>query len=358
MTKSKRYILLITISALLTYALVFFLGLLNMFHSEKSISLLGGQLDDIELDTQTKAAADKIMEQMKKDYGVEWTFYRKNEQLIIDDQKTTVQISDDFDSTGQILTLEGRHPKHDNEIAISTLLKDSFGKGKGEYLAVKDKEGNPHQFLITGIFQTIDNDGRYVRMHESGMKALFPGFELNEAYIKLKSHDNLDVKIAEMQKKYTGYDEISNERTQSQDKMKTIKSIFSSISTLIFVLTVILIGFIILLIMKITVYNESKEFGIYKAVGFSSLRLRLQLTLRFMLITLLGSIIGAALELLTGSQLFTMALKTIGIASFRINLDIMDVIIPILFIMAVSMLSAFITSRNTKKVSAYALINE
>lgn len=358
MTKSKRYILLITISALLAYALVFFLGLLNMFHSEGAISMLGGQLDDIELDTKTKADAVKILENMKKDYGVEWTFFRTSEQVIIDDEKTTIQVSDDFDSTGQLLTLEGRHPKRDNEIALSTLLKTKFGKGKGEYLTIKGKDGKPHQFLITGIFQTIDNDGKYARMHESGMKALFPGYELNEAYIKLKNHDNLDNKIVEMQKKYSGYDEISNERTQSEDKINTIRSIFSGISTLIFVLTVVLIGFIILLIMKITIYNENKEFGIYKAVGFSSLRLRLQLTLRFMLITLLGSMIGAVLELLTGSQLFSMALKTIGISSFHIDVDLFNVILPIIFIVAVALLSAFFTSRNTRKSSAYVLINE
>ncbi len=357
-TKSKRYILLITISALLTYALVLFLGLMNMFHSEKAVSLIGGQLYDIELDTQTKSDASRILADIKKDYNIDYCTYRKYEQLVIDDEKTTVAISDDFDSTGQLLTLEGRHPKHDNEIALSTTLEKSFGKGTGKYLTIKDKEGKPHQFLITGIFQTIDNDGKCARMNESGMKALFPDYELNEAYITLKNHDNLDSIISEMQQRYSGYEEISNERTQSEDKMNTIKSIFSGISTLIFVLTVILIGFIILLIMKITIYNENKEFGIYKAVGFSSLRLRLQLTLRFVLITILGSIIGVVLELLTGSQLFSIALRTVGIASFHIDVDLMNILIPILFIMAVSLLSAFVTSRNTKKVSAYSLINE
>ncbi len=358
MTKSKRYILLITISTLLAYALVFFLGLLNMFNSEKAISMVGGQLYDIELDTDTKADAEKILTQMKKDYGIEFTVYRTSEQLIIDDEKTSVQVSDDFDSSGQMVTLEGKHPKHDNEIALSASLKAKFGKGKGEYLSIRDSKGNQHQFLITGIFQTIDNDGKYARIHESGMNALFPGYKLNEAYITLKSHDNLDKTISEMQQRYTGYDEISNERVQSEDKLITIKSIFSGISTLIFVLTVILIGFIILLIMKITVYNETKEFGIYKAIGFSSLRLRLQLTLRFVLVTFTGSIAGAILELLSGSQLFSLLLKGVGLARFKIDFNLLSIIVPILFITVISMLSAFVTSRNTRKVSAYALINE
>ncbi|MDP4094817.1 MAG: ABC transporter permease [Bacillota bacterium] len=357
-TKSKRYILLMIIAALLSYALVFMLGLVNTFHSEKAVFMVGGQIRDVEIDTDRMADAERIVDKIKKDYKVDWVMYEVDKQLTIDDQKTTVFISNDFSISGELSTLEGRHPLHENEIAISMLLKQKFNKGIGQYLEVRDSEGNPHQYLITGTFQTTDNDGENARMLNSGMKALDPGFELNEAYVKLKSHDKLDSVINEMRDRYTGYQEISNDRTEANDKISTVTSVFSTISTLVFVLTVILIGFITLLIMKITVYNEVKEFGIFKAVGFSSSKIRLQLAIRLVLVSIAGGIIGAVLVLLTGSQLLSEGLHSIGIFNFKIDFNLVFIIIPIIVIVLITMLSAYLTSANAKKVTAYRLINE
>lgn len=92
-------------------------------------------------------------------------------------------------------------------------------------------------------------------MHASGMKLLNPDFEQNSINIKLRSYDNLDARL-------------------------------------FFLLAVIMISVITLLMMKITIYGETRELGIYKAIGFSSFRLRLQLAQRFTMITAFGGSIG------------------------------------------------------------------
>lgn len=358
LTKSKRYILLLFISALLTYTLVFLLGLVQIFNSEKSLNMLGGELSDIRVSSATKAETRNIIGQIQKDYDTVWATYQKTTQLIIDGGKTTVRIKDDFEATGELFTLSGRHPRHENEVAISELLSKRFNKGVGDTLMIKDKDGGEHPFIITGTFQTIDDGGTYVRMLESGILTLDNGFELNTAYVKFKSHDNLDTLIGEMKDRYSGYQEIANERKFTNDKLGTIQGVFSSVSKLVFVLTLVIISFITLLIMKITVYSETRELGIYKALGFSSARMRLQLALRFVLVTVIGGLIGAVVETIWGSEVFSLLLNNFGLSSFRIEFSIINAAIPVAAIALLAILSAYVSSGNTKKVSVYALINE
>lgn len=187
---------------------------------------------------------------------------------------------------------------------------------------------------------------------------LNPAFHLNIAYVKLMSHDNLDHVIEEIRQRYTGYEEIANERTFTNDKLSTIQDVFSQISRLVFVLTVVIIGFITLLIVKITVYGETRELGIFKALGFSSGRLRLQLALRFLVITLLGGAIGVAVESLFGSKLFSLLMQGFGLSSILIEFSWQYAVIGVVAIAAIAMLSAMISSRNIKKVSVYTLIKE
>lgn len=195
-------------------------------------------------------------------------------------------------------------------------------------------------------------------MHESGMKALNPEYEMNEVYIKLKSHKNLDHVIKQMQKKYTGYEEISNERKDLVEKINSIKDVFIAISMLILVLNVAIISIITFLMMKITIYGETRELGIYKALGFSSSRLRFQLALRFVLITVLGGIIGVTLQTFSGAKLFSYVLQFAGISRFSIDFNFLYALLPVILITTLALLSSYISSINTKNVSAYKLINE
>lgn len=358
LTKSKRYILLMAISAILAYALKFSFELVDVFGSEKALGMLGADFADIEIDTHTKEEATKLVAQIKADYEVEWAYFENSVQIEVEEERTVINIREDFEVTGVLKTLEGRFPKHDNEVMITSLLKERYGKSIGDYLLMKDSKGGFQNFMITGVFQTIEEGGAVIMMHESGMKALNPDFELNEVYLKLKSHENLDETIHDMQAKYTGYEEISNERQDSVEKIDTIKKVFSAISKLVLVLTIIMISVITLLMMKITIYGETKEMGIYKAIGFSSFRLRVQLAQRFVMITLLGGAFGIFLETLWGAKLFSYALRFAGISSFSIEFQLIYALLPMMIISTLALISSYISSGNTKRVSAYRLISE
>ena len=358
LTKSKRYILLIMISSILAFSLCFSFGLVDTFQSESALEMMGTEFADLEVDTVTKAEAEKLINSIKVDYAVKWAFYRNTEQLEVDGESTVIKVRDNFTSSGVLKTLKGHFPQHDNEVAITTLLERRYKKHVGDYVSIKDAKGELHEFMISGTFQTIDEGGEVLMMHTSGMLVLNPEFEQNEVYIKLKSHDNLDATIQQMQARYTGYEEISNERKGMVDSVNTIKVVFLAITRLVLALTIIMISVISLLMMKITVYGETRELGIYKAIGFSSARLRLQLAQRFVMITAFGGGIGVVLETLFGAKLFSYALRFAGISKFSIEFSLLNILLPIVIISLLALISSFLSSSNTKRVSVYGLINE
>ncbi len=358
LTKSKRYLLLLCISIMLAYTLNLSFNIVDLFNSEKSLGMLGIELSDIELDTGTKAEAERIIADIERDYGTQWTYFQNTLVLELDDQKTVIRTRNGFELPGIVKPVAGRFPKHENEIMISNLLKNRLNKGIGDYIAIKDINGELHQYIVTGILQSLDYGGSFAMMLEEGVKTVLPDFQLNEAYIRLKNSDKLDEVIEEMKNNYTGYQEISSQRKQSMDSLNTIKSVFSLISRLILAATISMIALITFLVMKITVYGESKELGIYKAIGFSAARIRFQLSIRLTLLTAAGAFIGAVLAALSGEAVFSAALSSRGISSLAFDWKIFYILLPVAIIPLMALLAGYIASGNTKKVSVYSLINE
>lgn len=357
-TKSRRYIVLIGISALLTYSLVFSFEFNQFLNSDKALNTLGMEFSDIKIIAKSELDLEKLIKDIKKDYPIEWTTNQTTKQSEVDGETTKLKIQDDFGASGGVTTLEGRHPKHDNEVAISDLLMRKFNKNVGEYVTIKDNHGAEQKFIITGIFQTIDEYGSLVRITEGGATVLFPEFERREAYIKLKTFDNLDKIIIEMRGKYVGYDEISNKRKATESTINSVKTVFSVISKLVFLITIIMISFVTLLILKITIYAETRELGIYKALGFSSGRLRFQLALRFVIVTVIGGIIGIMIETLFGSKIISIALRIVGVSSIKLEFSLPNALLALIIIPLLALTSAYVSSGNTKRVSVYELINE
>lgn len=357
-TKFRQYFLLIVISGLLAYALVLLFSTTSFLNSEKAINMLGVQIGDIELDVNKKVDAERLIKQITKDYDVKQYYYQKSKQVFMENERSIVKISDDFDRTGDLKVLDGRHPKHDNEIAISVNIKSKYKKKIGDYVSIKGSDKRLHKFLITGIFQAVDEGGNVSRLTESGMKILDPDFQLNEVYFKLYSHKNLPSIIAQMKKRYHGYEEISNQYSQSIDEITSVRTVFKGVSELVLLLSIIIIAFVTLLIMKVTVHGERTELGIYKAVGFNSLKLRFELSLRFLLVCFTGSIFGIVLEAVSGSALLSSALGFVGIAKIDLHFSIQSSIIAGVTITVLAIASAFIASSSTKSVTAYSLISE
>lgn len=98
--------------------------------------------------------------------------------------------------------------------------------------------------------------------------------------------------------------------------------------------------------------------GIYKAVGFPTQKLRIQFTCRFLLLSVLGGIIGIVLCLLFHKQLIGSLLRAAGMTHFATEYNSLTFILPTVVICFCFAFFSYLSSKKIKSVSTRELITE
>lgn len=104
--------------------------------------------------------------------------------------------------------------------------------------------------------------------------------------------------------------------------------------------------------------QEKTDIGILKAMGLTSIQLRLSFGLRFLMLAVSGAVPGVICSVLLSGKLLTAILKPMGITHLIISLRPASVLFPIGLICVSFFLFAFLVSRGIKKLSATVLIAE
>ena len=103
---------------------------------------------------------------------------------------------------------------------------------------------------------------------------------------------------------------------------------------------------------------ERRDIGIYKAIGFTSARLRMSFALRFSFVALLGSLIGIVLSQLFTQKMMEMLLSVIGLCYLELETGILDIVIPMALLILGFFVFALIASRKIKRVETRELVAE
>ncbi|HNX64881.1 MAG TPA: FtsX-like permease family protein, partial [Oscillospiraceae bacterium] len=97
---------------------------------------------------------------------------------------------------------------------------------------------------------------------------------------------------------------------------------------------------------------------VYKSLGFTSGRLRLQFAVRFFLIAVIGSAVGTVASLVFSQKLIIAMLRLIGVTSLKTSFSVLTFVLPISLICLCFFLFAFIASAKIKKVEVKELVTE
>lgn len=100
------------------------------------------------------------------------------------------------------------------------------------------------------------------------------------------------------------------------------------------------------------------EFGIKKAMGFTSRQLRLQLSLSLLLPAISAALLGSVGGYFLVNPLFNAVFSSYGIKNSDLTVKPMMIAITALSVLALVFVLSFIMSRRMKKVAAYKLISE
>ena len=126
----------------------------------------------------------------------------------------------------------------------------------------------------------------------------------------------------------------------------------------IYIFSVLFALVVVVMVCNKTFIQERNDIGIYKALGFTAVNLRIQFAVRFFVVALAGSLLGSILSMYFSGRLLNTLLRNMGITSFAVQFTPITFFVPIMSICLCFLLFAYLAARKVKKVEARELVME
>ncbi|MCC3357827.1 ABC transporter permease [Bacillus sp. REN16] len=359
LANAKQNIMILVIMIALTFASVFSIVLYYNIASDKTafINLFGSEPSNVMVtvmpDTDTKELLSDI-EQMDHVRKVN-IFDLITTQ--IDGKTVYTNVTDRFDQLENDIVYEGRQPKYENEISISWVVSNQLNKGIGDTIEV-EYGTEAKSYLVTGLSQSIGNLGQVAALTMEGMQQLQADYKGTTLYVYLDGISNKDF-IKNVQGKYgdqiVGTLDI-DENIESQTGMYTA-AVFA-VMVMVLTITVVVVVMILYLVIKTMIIKRKKEFGVMKAIGYSTIQLMNQISISFLPVIITGVAIGGVLGYFFTNPMLSILLSSAGVKRLNFIIHLPTILLLCAGILLLAYIVSMIVSRRIKKISAYGLITE
>lgn len=357
----KRYIGALLITAILTMFMVMISDMCIYFSDEDELENMfspvsyefrcGATYDD---DWNEKVSdVDEIISQYTQ---FNRYVYESRYVMVCDTQMWCGIISDPSEIKN---VYKGRTCTYDNEILITEYLTKNYGIEIGDKVVV-GVNGKNAEFIAVGYYQCTNDSGKNITMSLDGYNRIIGDDGKNKAYnyvYSLAEPDLCDDILNAINEKY-GEDEFPVYKNQSWHGMHTITNALFGITALIYVLSGFFIAITVSLVCTKIFVKEKQDYGIFKAIGFTSVRLRGQFAIRFVICAFVGAVLGITLTAIFSEAILNAILQTFGMYNFSSSINAIALFIPIGFMMLVYFIFAYFVSGKMKKVTPRILISE
>lgn len=361
LTKVNQYIMLLVITVVLSFAVGITLMTVSIFGDfETTFKIFGFNKFNIGVTALEEETIEDIMEEISLMYNVDYYDLTTYQNVLVGSESILAIVYKDFEK-GNLYPIKGRFPKYDNEISLTKTLASFFDKKIGDTLIISDVTGEEKlEFIITGYHQNVNNMGTNIFFTSDGIKRIDKEVQLRFGELLIDETLDIDEIVKELENKYEKQEngvDIYKMDTEST-MLISIKSILSGVTLGIFILVSLITSIITMLLAFIAIHKENKELGIYKALGYDSFQMRLQLAARYGIVTLIGALIGSILCCLFGVDLLGIMFSSIGIGKLEVDFTLRSFLIPIVLVSFVAFLVAFVASKRIGEVSTRDLICE
>lgn len=252
---------------------------------------------------------------------------------------------------------DGRFPQYDNEIAIAAKYAKDNGFRIGDEIEIT-ANGKQEKYLICGFTQISNNLGRDCLFTRAGYERLGKLMHTNY-YINLTEGTDIDAFNRAMEEKFgDSVNTTINVRTTISGASGVYVSLMTMIVIAVLVLSVIIVAFVLYLLVRTMLHNKQRDYGILKALGFTTKQLILQTAMSFMPAVILSATVGLVVCSFIINPLTALFLSGIGIVKCTFT-------VPAGFIAAAGcglVLFAFATvcllSLKIRKIAPRALLSE
>lgn len=254
--------------------------------------------------------------------------------------------------------LKGRAPKYDNEIIITEIVAEELGVKIGDTVTVANKDKDA-TYMISGLYQSTYDVGRVFAFSLDAAGKLIPTADQQKNILRYVIEDSTKSAQAvdKLEEEFKDQIEVKDESKQNSSE-EAIAAAIKVLNVIIYTISIIFSFIVILIVCGKIFLKEQVDYGIYKAVGFSSGILRMQFAIRFFVVALTGSIIGVLANVLFNDSMMNALLINIGVTSYTTEYSISGMLIPVLVICISFFIFSYYISGKIKKVTPRNLITE
>ncbi|MCM1084185.1 MAG: ABC transporter permease [Clostridium sp.] len=304
--------------------------------------------------TAKEGKLEELKTKLENDTDVELVLEYATVQASYADGSLTTFVCEDFSLVTNDICYEGKNPVADNEIAIGSALSDKYDIGSEIELTVGD---NSAMYTVTGYVQSINNTGEVCELSKKGYERISENLlsTLNVYADHVTVEDFID-------KWETDYPELItdtlNYKKLAENGQKMYSGIVSAVTIVLFIISVLVVLLVMYIIINSMLTRRRQEFGIYKAIGYSSRQLVTQSALGFVPVIGLASVISAVMGLMYMPAIDNIIFGMLGAMKNHFEVPLWFLLIFSLLFTFASFIISVLLAAPIKKITAYSLLKE
>ncbi len=259
---------------------------------------------------------DELVSVLQNDSRVEKFYLFTNNNMEVQHvggASLPTSVSDDCSKmNNQSMFIEGRYPKYGNEAAIGAKYAKDNNIRIGDEIDLK--AGNEQEkYIVSGFIQCTNNLGKDCIMTREGYEKIssLPNVSY---FIDLTENTEVDDFNSEISERF-GSDVNAAQNVQSIFKSASVVYVLliTALVTAIVIISCIVIAFVMYLLVRAMLNSKKRDYGILKAVGYTTPQLIVQTAMSFMPSVIISSAVGIAVSMRLINPLFAVFLSGIGV---------------------------------------------
>ena len=251
--------------------------------------------------------------------------------------------------------LSGQTCREADEVVLTEFVAADLGVSVGDSIIVAGALGSG-EYVVSGIYQCANDMGMNIGMNREGYDRI--GEESPSIWCTHYFLADLSLKPEIMQALQDTYGGDVYLHENSWPGLAGILSAMQALMIFLYAMVILFVLVVTLLTAGNLLQAEQRDLSIYRAMGFSSGQLRCSFALRFGMIALLGSTLGAILSAFLTDPLVAMLMRMEGISNFSSQPDIFTAVLPGIVVIVLFLLFAYSAAGKIGKTSLASLAEE
>lgn len=354
----KQNIITFFVMGFLIFLCTIALLMFENFNRNPKLNLLVSETCDglITFDKDTKAEAEEFLSKQEGVSNIRRSYI--DTVYVGEENSLYLEAFDDPGKKGNTdVCYKGRLPAHDNEINISGLFAKNEGYKIGDEITIT--LGNRSAtYLITGFIQTTNNGGGEGIMTEAGYAKLADlSTRSANIYFDTDKDEQIDPVLEACKDKFgEGVTTSANFLDLIEANMITFRGIAALMLAMVISVSVMIILLVLFLLIRSLVFSKRKDYGIYKAIGYTSKSLILQTAGSFMPAIILSVIVFSVVSYFVANPYMQLIMINFGLMKCTFDIPIPGLVVIGAAMILISFLFAVLQARRIKKVEPYQML--